>query len=116
MKKHKFSRNSPSSQNSSPILARKQQQDGLGVSPLDSAAALLVDAQKGRVRSNSYSAKDHGYETIPADGQMMHGNRKSDCYAANMLQKERQQEGGGMSTALTSPFVQTPVRLLGKMC
>ncbi|KMZ04556.1 uncharacterized protein Dsimw501_GD18646, isoform C [Drosophila simulans] len=94
MKKHKFSRNSPSSQNSSPILARKQQQDGLGVSPLDSAAALLVDAQKGRVRSNSYSAKDHGYETIPADGQMMHENRKSDCYAANMLQKERQQEGG----------------------
>ncbi|XP_001358577.2 serine-rich adhesin for platelets [Drosophila pseudoobscura] len=94
MKKHKFSRNSPSSQNSSPILTRKQQQDTLGVSPLDSAAALLVDPQKGaRVRSNSYSAKDHGYETIPADGQLMHENRKSDCYAANMLQKERQHEG-----------------------
>ncbi|SPP82828.1 serine-rich adhesin for platelets [Drosophila guanche] len=94
MKKHKFSRNSPTSQNSSPILTRKQQQDTLGVSPLDSAAALLVDPQKGgRVRSNSYSAKDHGYETIPADGQLMHENRKSDCYAANMLQKERQHEG-----------------------
>lgn len=97
MKKHKFSRNSPSSQNNSPILSRKQQQDALGVSPLDSAAALLVDPQKSRVRSNSYSAaKDHGYETIPADGQAaLHENRKSDCYAANMLQKERQQEGGG---------------------
>ncbi|XP_043652680.1 serine-rich adhesin for platelets [Drosophila teissieri] len=101
MKKHKFSRNSPSSQNSSPILARKQQQDALGVSPLDSAAALLVDAQKGRVRSNSYSAKDHGYETIPADGQIMHENRKSDCYAANMLQKERQQEGGAIAQPVT---------------
>ncbi|XP_065723109.1 platelet binding protein GspB [Drosophila suzukii] len=101
MKKHKFSRNSPSSQNSSPILARKQQQDALGVSPLDSAAALLVDGQKGRVRSNSYSAKDHGYETIPADGQVMHENRKSDCYAANMLQKERQQEGGAIAQPVT---------------
>ncbi|KAH8295469.1 hypothetical protein KR018_011491 [Drosophila ironensis] len=93
MKKHKFSRNSPSSQNSSPILARKQQHDSLGISPLDNAAAQLVDGQKGRGRSNSYSAKDHGYETIPADGQVMHENRKSDCYASSMLQKERQQEG-----------------------
>ncbi|XP_052843246.1 serine-rich adhesin for platelets [Drosophila gunungcola] len=101
MKKHKFSRNSPSSQNSSPILARKQQQDSLGVSPLDSAAALLMDAQKGRGRSNSYSAKDHGYETIPADGQVMHENRKSDCYAANMLQKERHQEGGAIAQPVT---------------
>ncbi|KAH8382998.1 hypothetical protein KR009_006184 [Drosophila setifemur] len=103
MKKHKFSRNSPSSQNSSPILTRKQQQDGcLGVIPLDSAAAQLVDAQKGRGRSNSYSAKDHGYETIPAEGQvMMHENRKSDCYAANMLQKERQQEVGAIVQPVT---------------
>ncbi|KAH8342152.1 hypothetical protein KR074_001656 [Drosophila pseudoananassae] len=102
IKKHKFSRNSPSSQNSSPILTRKQQQESLGVSPLDSAAAQIVDAQKsGRGRSNSYSAKDHGYETIPADGQLMHENRKSDCYAANMLQKERQQEGGAIVPPVT---------------
>ncbi|XP_017035822.1 platelet binding protein GspB isoform X1 [Drosophila kikkawai] len=108
MKKHKFSRNSPSSQNNSPILSRKLQQDALGVSPLDSAAALLVDAQKSRGRSNSYSAKDHGYETIPADGQAatLHENRKSDCYAANMLQKERQQEGGG-GGAMAQPVIAT---------
>lgn len=93
MKKHKFSSHSP---------------DALGVSPLDSAAAaLLMDTQKlaapadkSRVRSNSYTAKDHGYETIPADGQnqlpnqLSNENRKSDCYAASMLQKERQQEAG----------------------
>ncbi|KAH8243137.1 hypothetical protein KR032_004743 [Drosophila birchii] len=107
MKKHKFSRNSPSSQNNSPIMTRKQQQDSLGVSPLDSAAALLVDAQKSRGRSNSYSAKDHGYETIPADGQAaLHENRKSDCYAANMLQKERQQEGTG---AIAQPVIATAI-------
>ncbi|XP_030370927.1 uncharacterized protein LOC115621418 [Scaptodrosophila lebanonensis] len=109
MKKHKLSRNSPSSQSNSPIMSRKQQHHELGISPLDSTAAQLMDAQKisinserSRVRSNSYSAKDHGYETIPADGHSHHGqpntntalheNRKSDCYAANMLQKERQQE------------------------
>lgn len=94
MKKHKFSSHQP---------------DALGVSPLDTAAAaLLLDSQPSsaaagdvsRVRSNSYTAKDHGYETIPAGGQSLsqnqplHENRKSDCYAANMLQKERQQEAG----------------------
>lgn len=94
MKKHKFSSHQP---------------DALGVSPLDTAAAaLLMDSQQAsaaaaditRVRSNSYSAKDHGYETIPAGGQNLsqnqplHENRKSDCYAATMLQKERQQEAG----------------------
>lgn len=91
MKKHKFSSHQP---------------EMLGVSPLDSAAAaLLMDSQapgadKSRLRSNSYTAKDHGYETIPADGQkqaqnqLPHENRKSDCYAASMLQKERQQEAG----------------------
>ncbi|EDV90617.1 mucin-19 [Drosophila grimshawi] len=102
MKKHKFSSHQP---------------ELLGISPLDSAAAaLLMDTQKSstaaaasaaaagdksRVRSNSYTAKDHGYETIPADGggaqkhsqmQLSHENRKSDCYAASMLQKERLQE------------------------
>ncbi|XP_020813517.1 flocculation protein FLO11 [Drosophila serrata] len=111
MKKHKFSRNSPSSQNNSPILTRKQQQDALGVSPLDSAAALLVDAQKSRGRSNSYSAKDHGYETIPADGQAaLHENRKSDCYAANMLQKERQLEGAG-GGAIAQPVIATAIAI-----
>lgn len=93
MKKHKFSSHQP---------------EVLGVSPLDSAAAaLLMDplkltasgSDKSRVRSNSYTAKDHGYETIPADGQKLaqnqlpHENRKSDCYA-NILQKERQLEAG----------------------
>lgn len=96
MKKHKFSSHQP---------------DTLGVSPLDSAAAaLLMDTQKlttpgekSRLRSNSYTAKDHGYETIPADGQnqlpsqLQNENRKSDCYAANMLQKERQQEAAATS-------------------
>ncbi|KAH8381260.1 hypothetical protein KR093_000725, partial [Drosophila rubida] len=91
MKKHKFSSHQP---------------EALGVSPLDSAAAALLTsttAEKCRARSNSYTAKDHGYETIPADGQNLaaqhshqlpYENRKSDCYAANMLQKERQQEAG----------------------
>lgn len=93
MKKHKFSSHQP---------------EMLGISPLDSAAAALLmepqslksGAEKGRLRSNSYTAKDHGYETIPADGQkqtqnqLPHENRKSDCYAASMLQKERQQEAG----------------------
>lgn len=94
MKKHKFSSHQP---------------EALGVSPLDTAAAaLLLDSQQSsaaagdvsRVRSNSYTAKDHGYETIPAGGQnlsqnqALHENRKSDCYAANMLQMERQQEAG----------------------
>ncbi|KAH8288760.1 hypothetical protein KR054_009331 [Drosophila jambulina] len=111
MKKHKFSRNSPSSQNNSPIMTRKQQQDALGVSRLDSAAALLVDAQKSRGRSNSYSAKDHGYETIPAEGQAaLHENRKSDCYAANMLQKERQQEGAG-GGAIAQPVIATAIAI-----
>ncbi|XP_017849818.2 uncharacterized protein LOC108604742 isoform X2 [Drosophila busckii] len=92
MKKHKFSTHQPE----------------LGISPLDNAAAaLLMNSQqqlttpateKSRSRSNSYTAKDHGYETIPANGQtqtqnqMPHENRKSDCYAANMLQKERQKD------------------------
>ncbi|XP_023035669.1 flocculation protein FLO11 isoform X2 [Drosophila willistoni] len=109
MKKHKFSRNSPSSPNNSPILIRKQQQqqphqDILGVSPLDGTA----DTQKSRVRSNSYSAKDHGYETIPADGHnhVIHENRKSDCYAANMLQKERQQEAAA-TTIITATTTAT---------
>ncbi|XP_064551231.1 serine-rich adhesin for platelets isoform X2 [Drosophila montana] len=96
MKKHKFSSHQP---------------EVLGVSPLDSAAAaLLMDplklttsgSDKSRVRSNSYTAKDHGYETIPADGQkqtqnqLPHENRKSDCYA-NILQKERQLEAAAVS-------------------
>ncbi|XP_017957851.1 uncharacterized protein LOC108652231 isoform X2 [Drosophila navojoa] len=95
MKKHKFSSHQP---------------EMLGVSPLDSAAAALLmesqaaGADKSRLRSNSYTAKDHGYETIPADGQkqtqtqLPHENRKSDCYAASMLQKERQQEAAGSQT------------------
>ncbi|XP_062123672.1 uncharacterized protein LOC133837037 [Drosophila sulfurigaster albostrigata] len=102
MKKHKFSSHQP---------------EALGVSPLDSAAAALLTSSsagdKSRVRSNSYTAKDHGYETIPADGQNLaqhhqhhqlpHENRKSDCYAANMLQKERQQEAAASSQTLHNP-------------
>ncbi|XP_017849816.2 uncharacterized protein LOC108604742 isoform X1 [Drosophila busckii] len=98
MKKHKFSTHQPE----------------LGISPLDNAAAaLLMNSQqqlttpateKSRSRSNSYTAKDHGYETIPANGQtqtqnqMPHENRKSDCYAANMLQKERQKDAAAGTT------------------
>lgn len=117
MKKNKFSRNSPSSQNSSPVLQRKATQHddhssaiaALGISPLDSMAADLLDNtvsiintsdHRSRLRSNSYGAsKDHGYETIPADAMRAnstHGvmeNRKSDCYS-HILQKERQHENG----------------------
>ncbi|KAH8311026.1 hypothetical protein KR044_003899, partial [Drosophila immigrans] len=102
MKKHKFSSHQP---------------EALGVSPLDSAAAALLTSSTGdksRVRSNSYTAKDHGYETIPADGQNLaqqqhhhqlpHENRKSDCYAANMLQKERQQEAGNHPAIQLNPI------------
>lgn len=109
MKKNKFSRNtSSSSQNNSPILTRKyneQDATSLGVSPLDTAAADLLEGgavllDKSRTRSNSYNIKDHGYETIPADAMRVAAgttgaeqNRKSDCYT-NILQKERQIEGG----------------------
>ncbi|XP_034484973.1 uncharacterized protein PB18E9.04c isoform X2 [Drosophila innubila] len=113
MKKHKFSSHPP---------------DTLGVSPLDSAAAaLLMDTQKlatpgdkSRVRSNSYTAKDHGYETIPADGQnqlpnqLSNENRKSDCYAANMLQKERQQEAASSQTQQNNSSVQLPTNTPSK--
>ncbi|KNC25088.1 hypothetical protein FF38_11901 [Lucilia cuprina] len=110
MKKNKFSRNSPSSQNNSPVLQRKNDEHNsanLGLSPLDSMAADLLEnnvsvlssGDRSRLRSNSYGAtKDHGYETIPADAMRSnssHGvieNRKSDCYA-HILQKERQREG-----------------------
>ncbi|XP_073817689.1 uncharacterized protein isoform X4 [Musca autumnalis] len=105
MKKNKFSRNSPSSQNSSPIMQRKHNADdsasALGVTPLDkleSAAYTVNSISDRRIRSNSYGAsKDHGYETIPADamrGNSTQGvmeNRKSDGYA-HILQKERQRE------------------------
>ncbi|KAM8706256.1 hypothetical protein ACLKA7_010519 [Drosophila subpalustris] len=108
MKKHKFSSHTP---------------DALGVSPLDSAAAallmdtpkLMTPGDKSRVRSNSYTAKDHGYETIPANGQnqlqnqLSNENRKSDCYAANMLQKERQQEAAVSSQ--TQPSNKSNVQL-----
>ena len=111
MKKSKFSRHSPSSQNNSPVLPRKnddQATANLGLSPLDSMAADLLEnnvsvlstSDRSRLRSNSYGAtKDHGYETIPADSMRSnssHGvieNRKSDCYT-HILQKERQREGG----------------------
>lgn len=114
MKKNKFSRNSPSSQNNSPVLPRKNEDHAttnLGLSPLDSKAADLLEnnvsvlstnnaTDRSRLRSNSYGAtKDHGYETIPADAMRSnssHGvieNRKSDCYS-QILQKERQREGG----------------------
>ncbi|KAM7363702.1 uncharacterized protein ACRADG_000504 isoform 2-T2 [Cochliomyia hominivorax] len=110
MKKNKFSRNSPSSQNNSPVLPRKNEEHAstnMGISPLDSKAADLLENSVSvlstndgsRLRSNSYGAtKDHGYETIPADAMRSnssHGvieNRKSDCYA-HILQKERQREG-----------------------
>ncbi|XP_013109845.2 mucin-2 isoform X1 [Stomoxys calcitrans] len=110
MKKNKFSRNSPSSQNSSPVMQRKYAPDdnasALGISPLDSMAADLLEnhsiinstSERSRLRSNSYGAsKDHGYETIPADtmrtnsSQGVIENRKSDCYT-HILQKERQRE------------------------
>ncbi|XP_075150678.1 uncharacterized protein LOC142224733 isoform X2 [Haematobia irritans] len=110
MKKNKFSRNSPSSQNSSPVMQRKYHPDdnvtALGISPLDSMAADLLEnhsiinstSERSRLRSNSYGAsKDHGYETIPADtmrtnsSQGIVENRKSDCYT-HILQKERQRE------------------------
>ncbi|TMW41190.1 hypothetical protein DOY81_013732, partial [Sarcophaga bullata] len=105
-----FSRNSPSSQNNSPVLPRKNDDHAtanLGLSPLDSMAADLLEnnvsvlstSDRSRLRSNSYGAtKDHGYETIPADSMRSnssHGvieNRKSDCYT-HILQKERQREG-----------------------
>lgn len=108
MKKNKFSRNSPSSQNSSPILQRKYNTDdsasALGVSPLDKLESNnsygVNTISDRRLRSNSYGAsKDHGYETIPADamrGNSTQGiieNRKSDGYA-HVLQKERQRENG----------------------
>lgn len=111
MKKNKFSRNSPSSQNSSPVMQRKYPDENtaaLGLSPLDSMAADLLEnnggiinnSERSRLRSNSYGAsKDHGYETIPADAMRTNSaqgvieNRKSDCYT-NILQKERQRENG----------------------
>ncbi|XP_011186059.2 uncharacterized protein LOC105214375 isoform X2 [Zeugodacus cucurbitae] len=106
MKKNKLSQHSPSSQNSSPVMARKcgEHVVQLGVSPLDMAAAELMElnrvnvfsiqnasSDKSRMRSNSYGAKDHGYETIPADGLHRSAaleNRKSDCYSS-VLHKER---------------------------
>ncbi|XP_050319079.1 uncharacterized protein LOC126752368 isoform X2 [Bactrocera neohumeralis] len=106
MKKNKLSHHSTSSQNSSPVMARKGG-DHLGISPLDMAAAELMElnranvfsiqnasGDKSRIRSNSYGAKDHGYETIPADGLHRASaleNRKSDCYSS-ILHKERPKE------------------------
>ncbi|XP_014091637.2 serine-rich adhesin for platelets isoform X1 [Bactrocera oleae] len=106
MKKNKLSQHSASSQNSSPVMARKIG-DHLGISPLDMAAAELMElnranvfsiqnpsGDKSRIRSNSYGAKDHGYETIPADGLHRSSaleNRKSDCYSS-ILHKERPKE------------------------
>ncbi|XP_012156151.1 uncharacterized protein LOC101454852 isoform X2 [Ceratitis capitata] len=109
MKKNKLSHHSPSSQNNSPVMTRKYADHTAvsGASPLDIAAAELMEMHRGnaftmqnnssdncRIRSNSYGAKDHGYETIPADG--MHRataleNRKSDCYTS-LMQKERPKE------------------------
>ncbi|XP_058976461.1 serine-rich adhesin for platelets isoform X3 [Musca domestica] len=114
MKKNKFSRNSPSSQNSSPILQRKYNTDdsasALGVSPLDKLESNnsygVNTINDRRLRSNSYGAsKDHGYETIPADamrGNSTQGiieNRKSDGYA-HVLQKERQRENVHTSSSV----------------
>ncbi|XP_053945191.1 serine-rich adhesin for platelets isoform X1 [Anastrepha ludens] len=108
MKKNKLSRHSPSSQNNSPVMARKYADHNavLGVSPLDMAAAELMETNrtsvftipnmstdKGRLRSNSYGSKDHGYETIPAEAMRPSAleNRKSDCYSS-LLRKERPKE------------------------
>ncbi|XP_067618677.1 serine-rich adhesin for platelets isoform X2 [Eurosta solidaginis] len=111
MKKNKFSRHSPSSQNNSPVMTRKYVDNAtvaLGVSPLDIAAAELMETHrasvftmpnihgdKTRMRSNSYGSKDHGYETIPADGLHRSAagpeNRKSDCYSS-LLQKVHPKE------------------------
>ncbi|XP_017493039.1 PREDICTED: serine-rich adhesin for platelets isoform X2 [Rhagoletis zephyria] len=108
MKKNKLSRHSPSSQNNSPVMTRKYGDNNaaLGISPLDMAAAELMEtnrvsvfnisnatSDKGRIRSNSYGSKDHGYETIPADAvrPSVLENRKSDCYSS-LLRKERPKE------------------------
>lgn len=73
MKKNKFSRNSPSSQNNSPVLPRKNDEHTsatLGLSPLDSMAADLLEnnvsilgtGDRSRLRSNSYGAtKDRSW-------------------------------------------------------
>ncbi|XP_061402184.1 serine-rich adhesin for platelets [Musca vetustissima] len=119
IKKNKFSRNSPSSQNSSPILQRKYTAEdsasaALGVSPLDKLEnnSYSVNSDR-RIRSNSYGAsKDHGYETIPADAMRAGGgnstqgimeNRKSDGYA-HILQKERQRENVHNSSVPPPPI------------
>lgn len=132
MKKNKFTRNSVSaSQNPSPIMLRKYEASGStsGVlcsdgknCPDNSGSSNTVIAKthtsnenyQSRLRSNSYgAAKDHGYETIPADaarygnnnipldeqqsirGTMATSNeyRKSDGYA-HVLQKEWKPDSG----------------------
>ncbi|XP_037948711.1 serine-rich adhesin for platelets-like isoform X2 [Teleopsis dalmanni] len=128
MKKNKITRNSSSSQNNSPVLTRKYNENinAIGLSPLDAAADELLESsriafnsinEKNRTRSNSYTAKDHSYETIPADamrGAVGIENRKSDCYA-NILQKERLQESVDPKESMSSVNSNTNSQLINRL-
>ncbi|KAL9893599.1 uncharacterized protein ACN2A1_008644 isoform 1-T1 [Glossina fuscipes fuscipes] len=125
MKKNKLTRNSSSSNNSSPVMARKlsKNSSGLKLSPLDTMAADLIEnklnticasSDRSRIRSNSYgTSKDHGYETIPADAIRLNSsqsgieNRRSDGFA-DTLQRQRQED----AVHNTSSIIKPPIAVL----